>query len=173
MSGMTHDPRALDYVLGALSPDERATVDRTRLHDAELDRSIEALELAFGELAPPARVEIGAALWQRIASALDLERRELAEVGLHVFAAGEWAPLGPGIEAKTLWSERTLLLRCQPGAADGEHVQDDDEHIVVIAGDLVIAGRPFSTGDHLLFPRGGRHPAMRTAEGCVLLVHYC
>jgi hypothetical protein len=170
---MTCDPRALDYVLGTLSADERATLDRTRLHDAALDRSIEALELDLGALAPAAGVEIGAALWERIATALNLERHEFADVRLQSFASADWAPSGPGIETRTLWTARTQLLRCQPGAADGEHVQDDDEHIVVIAGDLIIAGRVLSTGDHLFFPAGGRHPAMRTLKGCVLLMHYC
>lgn len=170
---MTDDPRALDYVLGALSAAERAALNRTRLHDAALDRSIESLELSLGALAPAGNVEMGSTLWNRIATALNLEQREFTDVELRGFTDGDWEEMAPGIEAKRLWSDRTHLLRCQPGAEDAEHLQEDDEHIVMIAGDLVIGGRPISTGDHLVFPAGTRHPAMRTMSGCILLVHYC
>lgn len=170
---MTDDPRAADYVLGALSVEERATMNRRRLHDAALDRSIESLELSLGALAPSGSAEVGATLWDRIATALELERSEFTDIELRCFTDGGWEPWGPAIEAKSLWSGRTHLLRCQPGAAETEHLQDDDEHVVVIAGDLVIGGRVLSTGDHLFFPTGSRHPAMRTEEGCILLMHYC
>ena len=170
---MTDDPRALDYALGALSADERAELSRARLHDAALDRSIDTLELSLAALAPAGTIALDATLWDRIATALDLERREFAEVELHCFADGDWEPMAPAIEAKQLWSARTHLLRCQPGASDGEHIQEEDEHIVLIAGDVVIGGRALSTGDHLVFAAGTRHPAMRTMSGCILLVHYC
>jgi hypothetical protein len=170
---MTDDPRAFDYVLGALSADERATLNRTRLHDAALDRSIDSLELSLGALAPAGSVETGPALWARIETALDLERRAFTDVVLRSFADGNWEPLAPGIDAMSLWSARTQLLRCQPGAADTEHRQEDDEHIVMIAGDLLIGGRALATGDHLFFPAGSRHPVMRTMNGCILLMHHC
>lgn len=170
---MTDDPRALDYVLGALSADARATLDRTRLHDSALDRSIDSLELSLGSLAPAGNIGIDSRLWDRIATALDLERSEFSGVELRCFTDGDWEPIGPAIDAKPLWSARTHLLRCQPGAADTEHLQEDDEHIVLIAGDLVIGGRALSTGDHLVFPAGSRHPAMHSVNGCILLVHYC
>ena len=170
---MTDDPRALDYVLGALSADERATLNIARLHDAALDRNIDSLELSLGALAPAGNVEIDSTLWDRIATALDLERSEFTGVELRCFTDGDWEKMAPAIDAKPLWSARTHLLRCQPGASDTEHLQEDDEHIVMIAGDLVIGGRVLSTGDHLFFPAGSRHPAMRTVNGCILLTHYC
>jgi hypothetical protein len=170
---MTDDPRALDYVLGALSAEERASLATGRLHDAALDRSIESLALSLEALAPAGNVQVGSALWDRIAAALHLEQREFTNTALCCFTDGDWESLGPAIDAKPLWSDRTHLLRCQPGAADGEHLQEDDEHIVLIAGDLVIGGRVLSTGDHLFFPTGSRHPAMRTAAGCILLTHHC
>ena len=170
---MTDDPRVLDYVLGALSAGERAALNVTRLHDAALDRGIASLEASLGALAPAGKVAIDPILWDRIATALDLERSEFTDVALRCFTDGDWEPMAPLIDAKPLWSARTHLLRCQPGAADGEHLQEDDEHIIMIAGDLVIGGRILSTGDHLFFPAGTRHPAMRTVNGCILLTHYC
>jgi hypothetical protein len=170
---MTDDPRIVDFVLGALPAEERATVNLKRLHDAALDRDIELLELSLGAMAPIGNAEVGSALWARISSALELERREFTGIELGCFTDGDWERLCPDIEAKMLWNDRTHLLRCQPGAAETEHLQEDDEHVVLIAGDLVIGGRVLSTGDHLFFPTGGRHPAMRTAQGCILLVHHC
>ena len=169
---MTEGPRAVDYVLGA-SAEERETLNRRRLHDAALDRDIESLELSLGALAPPGNAAVGPALWRRIAAALERERSEFTDVELRCFADGDWKPWGPAIEAKLLWGDRTHLLRCQPGASDIEHLQEDDEHLIIIAGDLVIGGRVLSAGDHLFFPTGGRHPAMRTVEGCILLMHHC
>ena len=170
---MNDDLRALDYALGALSPDERAALERQRLHDNALDRRIETLEASLSGLLPSKKVEIGPLLWAKIASALELEQKAFADVELQSFAEGDWQEVMPGVEARSLWGEHTQLLRCQPGAADTEHQQRDNEHILMIAGDLVIAGRVFTTGDHLFFPVGTRHPAMRTDKGCILLTHYC
>jgi hypothetical protein len=170
---MTRDPRALDYVLGALSAGDRAALERRRLHDAALDHRISALEATLSGLLPSEKVDIGSALWAKIAGALEFEKKEFAEVELQSFGEGKWEQLMPGVEARTLWGERTRLLRCQPGAADAEHQQEDDEHILMIAGDLMIGGRVLTTGDHLFFPTGSRHPAMRTVQGCILLMHYC
>src|SRR6476469_2823277 len=103
---MTDDPRALDYVLGALSAGERAALNVTRLHDAALDRGIASLEASLGALAPAGNVAIDPILWDRIATALDLEQREFTDVALRCFTDGDWEPMAPSIDAKPQWTAR-------------------------------------------------------------------
>jgi hypothetical protein len=169
---MGADPRARDFVFGALTRDERASIARARLYDRELDSAIEAFETHFGTLGLSVRPAGDPGVWPGIGAAIERECRELS--GKHVEPAtdGDWFEHAAGIEAKLLWTPDTMLLRCVPGASDAAHEQDRDEHIVVVAGDLIVGGRAFGTGDRLFLPVGTLHPAMHTAGGCLLLVQY-
>lgn len=170
---MSNQETAVDFVLGALSPGERSSITRTRLYDGTLDRAIRAMEARCGPLAiPPGAAPVSTALWARIDAALTEERDALSGKGVEPFPDGSWCDYGPGIEAKQLWAEKTVLLRCEPGALEAAHDQDEDEHVIVIAGDLIVGGRSFGTGDYLFIPAGIRHHAMSSEGGCILFMQY-
>ena len=159
-----------DYVLGNMTPDERAAMDLARRFDPVLDQDIRdvedsmaALSIAAGEMTPSPE------LWDRIKAAIDeqdeaMENRTLIELG-----DGDWQPLEPGIDLKLLWNDRTTLLRCAPGAIMPSHVHDDDEYLLVLAGDLIIGSRSFTTGDYIHSPKGFDRFIHTTRTGCLLL----
>jgi hypothetical protein len=159
-----------DFVLGSMTPDERAAMELARRFDPELDQGIKdaedsmaALSIAAGELAP------SPGLWNRIRSAIDeqdeaMENRTLVELG-----EGDWQPVEPGIDSKSLWNDRTTLLRCAPGAIMPGHSHDDDEHLLVLAGDLIIGNRSFMAGDYIRSRRGFDRFIHTTRNGCLLL----
>jgi hypothetical protein len=164
---------ATRFVLGALSPDERAELARVRLYDRGVDEAIAAQEVRLGGLTaavPEHRPD--QRLWRRISEALKRERTALAGKTSEDFRHGDWSDYIPGVQIKPLWSDRSFLLRCQPGAAEPAHDQLEDEHLIVIAGDLVMGGRRFGTGDYLFLPAGTHHSHMHTDTGCILFMQY-
>lgn len=171
---MPHDEIAAHYVLGALSPEARQSLDVTRLHNKALDGTIARLEAKLAPLAGPARdaTIIPTGLWSRISAALETEQDAMAGKRVEPFGQGGWVDYAPGIELKPLWSERAMLLRCQPGAQEPEHDQHEDEHVIVLAGDLVMGGRGFGIGDYLFIPSDARHAHMHTVNGCILFMQY-
>ena len=159
-----------DFVMGSMTPDERAAMELARRFDPELDQGIKnaedsmaALSIAAGELTP------SPALWNRIKAAIDeqdaaMENRTLVELG-----EGDWQPIEPGIDSKFLWNDRTTLLRCAPGAIMPGHIHEDDEHLLVLAGDLIIGNRSFMAGDYIRSRRGLDRFVHTTRNGCLLL----
>ncbi len=161
-----------DFVLGAMTPEERAAMAEARRHDPALDRAVRnaedhlaALSLAAGELMPP----LG--LWGRINAALETERAAMKGRTVAHLGEGDWEPLEPGIDSKTLWNDRTSLLRCAPGAVMPGHLHEGKEHLLVLSGDLIIGGRAFLSGDYVVSPEGYDHFFHTTRTGCLLLSH--
>lgn len=159
-----------DFVLGSMTPDERATMELARRFDPELDQGIRdaedsmaALSVAAGELNP------SPGLWNRIRAAIDeqdeaMENRTLVELG-----DGDWQPMEPGIDSKLLWNEKTIMLRCAPGAVIVSHFHDEDEHLLVLAGDLIIGNRTFLAGDYIHSGKGPDRFVHTTRNGCLIL----
>jgi quercetin dioxygenase-like cupin family protein len=171
--GVLNEEIARDFVLGSLSPAERAEVRRARLSDAELDEAIERLEAQLapltglaGEVAPPP------GLLDRVTDAVAAERGEFQGKDALEAGEGRWLRYRPGIQARRMWNRRTIMLRCRPGAVLPAHEHGEDEHIVVISGDFVVGGRVFGAGDYHHSPRGVRHGDAFTRTGCLLLVQY-
>ncbi|MCW3848049.1 cupin domain-containing protein [Sphingomonas sp. LB-2] len=167
---MTKD-LARDFVFGNLSPGERGEVARARLSNAELDAEIREFEAqlapltgAAGDIPPPP------ALFDRIIDAIDEHDRELAGKTAQGIDEGIWLPWLPGIEARRMWTPRTVMLRCQPGAVLPAHDHDEDEHIIVVSGDFVVGGRTFRAGDYHCSPKGNPHGNAFTRGGCLLLI---
>ncbi len=174
---MSNEDRANAYVMGALSPGERDEIARERLYNSALDEHIRLAEQLFAGLQPDQPQLAGAPKatgWSRIASAIALEEAALAAKEVQECSDGDWQVHGPGIEFKPLWSENALLIRCNPGACEDAHDQpsDMDEHILIMAGDLVIGGRRFGTGDYIRVPAGSMHQPMHTHNGCLLFTEY-
>ncbi|MCW1427813.1 cupin domain-containing protein [Novosphingobium sp. JCM 18896] len=170
---MSRDELALDFVMGALSPLERETVARDRLSDAALDQAIRELEADLapmtglaGTLAPPD------SLFDRIGRAIERERGAATDKISMAFEEGEWRTVAPGIATRELWTSRTYLLRCAPGAVIRAHFHTETENLVVVSGDLVIGERVFRTGDWHSAPPGTDHEDIHTVDGCVLLIQH-
>ncbi|MEK6541462.1 MAG: hypothetical protein AABZ45_04995 [Pseudomonadota bacterium] len=172
---MDHHETALAFVVGALSPAERAEVARRRLYDGALDKAILAEELRLVGLDQvPSSARPSEELWSRISGAMALEQAAFAHARPEVFSDGQWERHNEKIDRKDLWSDKAMLLRCGPGAVEGDHDQDssEDEHILVIAGDVVMGGRTFSTGDYIFVEAGSNHGEMTTRDGCILFSQY-
>ena len=170
---MSTEEKAIFYVLGGLTAAEREGVARERLYNRPLDSEIGKIERALSGMGS-GDCPAGESLWPRILCAVDRERRELAGKTIEPCSAGEWLAHGPGIDFKRLWSPKALLIRCGPGAHESAHPQpeDEDEHIIVVAGDLQIGGRSFGLGDYICVPAGALHASMRTSGGCILFTEY-
>jgi hypothetical protein len=171
---MSSDDDACDFALGALRSTQRDLVARRRLYHRELDRRISALERSLSGLVPfESDSALPAELWEKLCD-LCTRQGSYDTGGSFDCLAGRWEHHGEGIETKALWSDKTLLIRCEPGASEEGHPQPDeeDEHVIVIAGDLVIGGRVLRTGDYLHIPVGAFHPQMHTRHGCLLFTQY-
>jgi mannose-6-phosphate isomerase-like protein (cupin superfamily) len=147
-----------EFVLGSLSPEERAAIAQARRFDPVLDVAAQdaedqlaPLSLAAGEVAPPP------ALWGKIEAAIGMESAAVGHRHMLALADGEWQPVAEGIDCKQLWNDRTMILRCAPGAVLPSHIHDDDEHLLILAGDLIIGGRSFT--EALIIFRIRRTPA--------------
>jgi hypothetical protein len=171
---MSSDDNAADFVLGSLGAVQRDMVARKRLYQKDLDGRICALEELLSALTP-SEVFAGpqSDLWQQICNVLTHQPCGIAE-GSFACLGGLWEYHSPGIECKELWSDKALLIRCEPGASEERHPQPDgeDEHIIIIAGDLMLGGRTFAVGDYVQIPAGADHPDMRTLTGCLLFTQY-
>jgi mannose-6-phosphate isomerase-like protein (cupin superfamily) len=159
-----------EFVLGSMTPDERAAMEQARRHDPELDQGIRdvedsmaALSLTAGELAPPR------GLWKRIKAAISDEREALEDRLIMPLGEGDWQPVAPGIDFKVMWNNSTTLLRCAPGAVLPDHMHDDEEHLLVLSGDLIIGGRAFSGGDYIGSRKGFDRFPHSTRMGCLIL----
>src|SRR5882724_4116293 len=174
---MSNKERAADYVLGTLSAQERAEVER----DAAADSAL-AAEIARwnGELSPllldAPEVEPPAYIFDRIKEKI-ASAKPPAPAGSRTVRAseGKWEFICPGIERKMLWHDRdkrriTFLIRAQPGAEFPAHQHDDDEEAYVLSGDLSFDDLKLNAGDYHLARPGVRHPVGRTKGGCMLLV---
>jgi hypothetical protein len=176
VGAMTDNETAMNFVMGTLSPAERESVKRERLYNRALDDEIAALEHMYAALptsgnAPAAMPDI----WSRIHGSIVEEARALSGMTLENFVDGEWRPHDtPKIDVKQLWDENTILIRCEPGGIEPPHDQpvDQDEHILVIAGELHMGGRVFGTGDYLCVPAGTTHDRMESPTGCILFTQY-
>lgn len=170
---MTREEQITGYVFGSLSPLERAAVAQARLADPDLDAAITALEESLapltgiaGKIRPPDH------LFDRVAAAIADQTDDPAGMSVQAIKEGEWLPYSPGIDFKFLWSPQAFLLRCRPGAVLAAHHHPENEHLLVISGDLVIGGRPFRTGDYHVAPADSVHGEAHTDSGCLLLVQH-
>jgi anti-sigma-K factor RskA len=147
------DALAAEYVLGTLEADERATVERQRVTDRQLDAAVRAWEQRLSPLAvatPPAEppADLFARIERRIVGApppavVQLQTRvrrwQLASAGLGALAAGLAALLlVPGLVRAPSPSNYVAVL--QQGAASPAFVVSVD----LAAG--TVTARPVSAG---------------------------
>ena len=179
---MSSRDRAADYVMGVLSAEERAAVERDAASDPGLAREIAALNEQLSPLLLDApEIEPPADMFDRIKAAIAASAKPQAAnanlAGSRTVRAneGKWEAFSPGLQRKVLWFDRekkriTFLIRAQPGAEFPAHQHDDDEEAYVLSGDLSFDDLVLNAGDYHLARPGVRHPIGRTKGGCMLLV---
>ncbi|MGH9581467.1 MAG: cupin domain-containing protein [Bryobacteraceae bacterium] len=85
-----------------------------------------------------------------------------------------WASTpAPGVSARPLLGDRTVLIRMQPGAAYPSHEHSQAEQCYVIEGTLTDSdGFTVYAGDFVCMPAGSTHKPIHSDSGCLLLVAY-
>src|SRR5687767_1638400 len=88
---------------------------RSDWRDSKLEAQAESwagllapLALAMPAIAPPPT------LGARIARAVDQAEADLSQTFEQRLEEGSWREVGPGIEVKQLWDDKTFLIRCEP-----------------------------------------------------------
>lgn len=141
---------------------------RVPIIDAEL---VDALALAI------APVELGAQERDRMRARI-LKRANAAppsQMTTLRSSEGAWEQLAPGIHTKTLFIEkaantRSFLLRMDAGSRVPVHSHTQQEHCLVIEGEVHIGDHIIRSGDwHVAFP-GTTHEDFRTVTGCLLFI---
>jgi hypothetical protein len=83
---------------------------------------------------------------------------------------GSWREIAPGVEVKPLWDERTVLVRCGPGAVFAETRPIED--IVILQGEIAAGGEGLGAGDYRRTPAGAAQGAVTSTSGVLMLVRY-
>jgi anti-sigma factor ChrR (cupin superfamily) len=75
------------------------------------------------------------------------------------------------LSADSATGKSVYLLRCEAGAIIPAHKHARDEHVFVIEGEFVVDGAVVKAGDSQISRAGSIHPEIRSATGCLVLVH--
>jgi putative transcriptional regulator len=98
--------------------------------------------------------------------------------GINVVRAGEgrWRSTGiRGVRYRTLLADRranrrTILLQMDPGTELPEHGHTGIEEVIMLSGDLDIAGRTLGPGDYISILPSADHGVPFTRSGCTCIV---
>ena len=177
-----NDLSILESYLGVQDASSASEVPGTRPDLADRARSADELLGTLATLAPT--VEPPEGLFEAIESEIDALPTESIET-LRA-DEGEWVKwadkawkkmlFGDKIWKKVLSSDSATgksvyLLRCEAGAVVPAHKHARDEHVFVIEGEYVVDGSVVKAGDSQFARAGSIHPEIRTATGCLVLVH--
>jgi quercetin dioxygenase-like cupin family protein len=149
-----------------------AALPGTRPDLAEAFRDEETLLATVAILAPPADPPDG--LLNAIEAGIDaLPSRQIATLRAD---EGTWMRWSDKIWKKTLMKDPATgriiyLLRCGPGAVMPAHTHVHDEHVFVIEGEFLMGDILVRAGDSHYSRAGSHHAEIRSATGCLLLVH--
>ena len=86
---------------------------------------------------------------------------------------GEWKSLSAGVQIKMLHSAgklKSFLLKMTANSSIPEHSHVHDEESFVVEGAVTIEGILCHAGDYHYAHAGSKHQAIRSADGCTLLV---
>jgi hypothetical protein len=172
------EEQAALFALGVLSPEEAARF-RDRLStgcphsSAELQacqNALAALALSAGEVpAPPA------ARARLLASLTEEASAKAAFKGGLLLREGEtgWEPSPvPGVEIRSLYKEKTLLVRMAPKTWYPAHEHHTAEQCLVLEGSITSAGVTAYAGDFTYLPAGSSHQPLYSETGCLLFIAY-
>jgi anti-sigma factor ChrR (cupin superfamily) len=90
---------------------------------------------------------------------------------------GVWMELAPGARMKLLavnpeTSERTALLRLDPGCVFPSHAHDQMEECLVLEGSVEIDGIVYAVGDYVAAHADTRHSDIPSSAGALVLLHW-
>ena len=93
---------------------------------------------------------------------------------LFVFAhQGQWKTVQEGVQIKLLHKvgkNKSYLIKMAKNASISGHLHAQDEESFVVNGSVTIEGILCHEGDYHYAQAGSQHQAIRTAQGCTLLV---
>ena len=124
------------------------------------------LALAMPAIAPPPR------LGDRIARAVDQAEADLSQTFEERLEEGSWREIGPGIEVKPLWDDKTFLIRCAPGAVYPGTPDRLFEHCVILHGDMRVDDEILEAGDYRRTDGETTRGAFTSRTGLLLLARF-
>ncbi|MFV2058946.1 MAG: cupin domain-containing protein [Thiohalomonadales bacterium] len=88
---------------------------------------------------------------------------------------GHWQEIAPSIEKKILRIDpynntEAYLLRVQAGAESSAHLHSQDEHCLLLEGDIMLNGIYLQAGDYHFAPRGSQHSIGSSVQGALLYI---
>ena len=103
-----------------------------------------------------------------------LMQRVQAHAHTFVFAnQGEWKTVMEGVRIKLLHQsgeQKSFLLKMAANTSIPGHAHGQDEESFVIDGSVELEGILCHSGDYHYAQAGSHHQAIRTAQGCTLLI---
>jgi anti-sigma factor ChrR (cupin superfamily) len=169
-------------VLGGLTAAEQMEVDAHLAAGCEVCRAEArqagdlAAELASGvEATPPASLR--SRVLSAVAGASQLPGVVFQSGGVRVARSAElpWLSLSPGVDYKVLHRDKvrrynTMLFRLEPGAHFPAHRHADVEELMVLSGDLRVAGVVMGSGDYCRADVDSVHGRSYSEFGCTVLL---
>ena len=168
------DMSAAEYALGTLEGDERdAFLQRLAASEAlqaEVERWHHYLTALEGDVAIAPDPDD----WTAIAGRLGFDTKGTRTAREQ---AGAWIPFEPKVEIKFLQVDpiteaRTALLRMEPDSVSAAHPHDQEEHCIVLDGEVTLDDHHLSKGDLHIAPSGTQHSAIYSKGGCLLLLRW-
>lgn len=173
------EAQAALYALGALSEDEVARFKARVASDCPLCRAelqacqstVAALPFLASEVAPPPRLR--ARLLESIGAPPAPVEPAMGE-GILVRAndtAWKRSPM-PGVEMRSLYGQKTMLVRMAPKSSIPAHGHGEAEQCLVLEGSVTSDGVTAYAGDYTYMPAGSSHHPLYSEAGCLLLIAY-
>ncbi len=163
------------YALGTLDGEERRLFEEALAGNPALETEVEHWQVRLAPLEPVAEeVAPDPGSWNAIASRLGLSTRGTRTVHQ---SKNVWILFEPGVEIKYLHvdpdsSERTALMRVEPGSSCAPHFHDQTEHCIVLDGDLQLDDHSLLKGDLHIAPAGTDHARITSKDGALLLLRW-
>jgi len=173
------EAQAALYALGALQAEETAHF-KERIDAGcplclaevrECERVVAELPFAASEVVPPPGLR--ARLMEQISTEPAARKSSLDE-GILVRAGDtDWkrSPI-PGVEMRSLYGQKTLLVRMAPKSSIPAHDHGAAEQCLVLEGSVSSDGVTAYAGDYTYMPAGSSHHPLYSEDGCVLLIAY-
>ena len=185
MADQTHmehvEEQAALFALGALTPEEHARFAQRvdsgcPVCQAELrqcEQTAAALTFSAAEVSPPPSLRA-----RLLASIKPPEQpaAKPADTELTMVRKDDtpWKAMPfPGVETRPLLGKKTLLVRMQPKSSLPAHDHEHGaEQCLVLEGSISCDGTTAYAGDFTYMPRGSKHHALYSEDGCLLLIAY-
>jgi anti-sigma factor ChrR (cupin superfamily) len=119
---------------------------------------------------------IGTTPAPEVASRIKDKLMQRVQTHAHTFVfanQGEWKTVMEGVQIKLLHQageQKSFLLKMAANTSIPGHAHAQDEESFVIDGSVELEGILCHSGDYHYAQAGSKHQAIRTAQGCTLLI---